>query len=160
MPREAKDCATINNGVGAMPADFTHYNGHESMARQTPWSRKQETNANLRIVILFDDTLSVSFFSTAHIMKPDAKAEFFAENSGHFRNGVYNDDSEYDFILLIVTDDVPVEVSDFSGCTARKALMNGPVHQHRPSGERKRCRLQDSRVGRHAGQSACSRLER
>lgn len=103
---------------------------------------------------------SVTFFSAAHIMTPDAEAEFFAENAGHFRNGVYNDDSEYDFILLIVTDNVPVEVSDFSRCTGERILTGGLVHQQRPSAERKRCGLQDGRVSRHVGQSACSRLER
>jgi hypothetical protein len=37
-------------------------------------------------------------------------AEFFAENAGHFRDGVYRDDSEYDLISLVVVDNVPIEV--------------------------------------------------
>ena len=37
-------------------------------------------------------------------------AEFFAANAGHFRDGVYRDDSEYDLISLVVVDNVPIEV--------------------------------------------------
>ncbi|KAM0696158.1 hypothetical protein Q7P36_004641 [Cladosporium allicinum] len=37
-------------------------------------------------------------------------AEFFAENAGHFRDGVYRDDSEYDLISLVVADNVPIEI--------------------------------------------------
>ena len=37
-------------------------------------------------------------------------AEFFAKNAGHFRDGVYRNDSEYDLISLVVADNVPTEV--------------------------------------------------